>query len=89
MRLWIRKKVLNFLNSPELYNKLSIVPTDVEKLYSEGLSVRVYSATGGTVVEFRRYDNHKDKQHNKLYVISSEQNFSEQFSKIVSMEMIR
>lgn len=55
----------------------------------DGVNIRVYGATGGQIVEFRKYDKHGDRNNTKLYVIPTEQNFVESFSKIVSMEMIR
>jgi len=58
-------------------------------LAAEGLNVTIYGATGGQIVEFRRYDNKRDRNDSKVYVIPTEQNFVESFSKIVSMEMIR
>ena len=55
----------------------------------EGLQIRLYGATGGQIVEFRKYDRHKDRTDCKLYVITAEQNFSEELAKIVSLEMLR
>lgn len=55
----------------------------------EGLNIRLYGATGGHIVEFRKYDRHKDRTDNRLYIINSEQNFSEQFAKVVTLEMFR
>lgn len=59
------------------------------RLDAEGMNIRLFSATGGTIVEFRRYDRIKDRADNKMYVIPTEHNFSEQFSKIVNIEMLR
>lgn len=56
---------------------------------ADGMNIRIFGATGGTIVEFRRYDRGKDRHDNKMYVIPTEQNFNEQFAKIVSMEMMR
>ena len=56
---------------------------------SDSMDIRIYGATGGQVIEFRRYDRHKDRTDNKLYVIPAEQNYTESFSKIVNMEMLR
>jgi hypothetical protein len=56
---------------------------------AEGLNVTIYGATGGQIVEFRKYNNKIDRNESKVYVIPTEQNFVESFSKIVSMEMIR
>jgi hypothetical protein len=55
----------------------------------DGLHIRLYGATGGQIVEFRKYDRHKDRSDCKLYVINAEQNFSEELAKIVSLEMLR
>jgi hypothetical protein len=55
----------------------------------DGLSIRLYGATGGQIVEFRKYDKNKDRTDVRLYVINAEQNFSEELSKIVSLEMLR
>jgi hypothetical protein len=56
---------------------------------AEGLNVTIYGATGGQIVEFRKYDIKRDRNDSKVYVIPTEQNFIESFSKIVSMEMMR
>ena len=56
---------------------------------SEGMNIRVFNATGGTIVEFRRYDRIKDRSDNKMYVIPAGEEFSEKFAKIISMEMMR
>jgi hypothetical protein len=66
-----------------------LIPVEEPSLICEGMSIRLFGATGGTIVEFRRYDTHKDRTNNKMYVIPTEQNFNEQFTKIVSMEMLR
>ena len=55
----------------------------------DGLSIRLYGATGGQIVEFRKYNRQKDHTDVKLYVVNAEQNFSEELSKIVSLEMLR
>ena len=55
----------------------------------DGLTIRLYGATGGQIVEFRKYNRQKDHTDVKLYVINAEQNFSEELSKIVSLEMLR
>lgn len=56
---------------------------------SDGMNIQLFNATGGTIVQFRRYDRLKDRSDNRLYIISADENFSEKFAKIVSMEMIR
>ena len=56
---------------------------------SDGMNIRVWSATGGHIVEFRKYDIQKDRNDNKMYIIPADQNFSESLTKIISLEMLR
>ena len=74
-------------NSPASPSRL--IQIDEPSLNSDGMNIRVFGATGGTIIEFRRYDRNKDRTDNKMYVIPTEQNFNEQFSRIVSLEMVR
>lgn len=89
MKSWLRKKMWNFLHSggPEVATNTLIVSDN--RLQSDGMNISVYNATGGTILEFRRYDRVKDRNDNKMYVIPAGEEFSERFAKIVSMEMIR
>lgn len=49
----------------------------------------VYVANGGRVVETRRYDRHKDRHTNGLYVITSDQDFGREIDKIITMESLK
>jgi hypothetical protein len=49
----------------------------------------VYNANGGRVVETRRYDRQKDRHHQGLYIITSDQEFGREIDKIVTMEALR
>lgn len=91
---WFDRKCEDAWKRKQASQQLEVIgPSPVRmsepQLDADGLNIRIYSATGGNIVEFRRYDMMKDRHHTKMYVISSEENFSEQFSKIVTMEMIR
>jgi hypothetical protein len=46
-------------------------------------------ASGGTIISTRRYDNRKDRADGDLYIITDDQNLSEEVGKIVSMEMLK
>ena len=56
---------------------------------SDGMNIKVWTATGGHIVEFRRYDHKIDRHDNRMYIISADQNFSESLTKIISLEMYR
>ena len=49
----------------------------------------VYNASGGRVIETRRYDRHKDRSINGLYIITSEQDFGREIDKIITMEALK
>jgi hypothetical protein len=49
----------------------------------------LYNATGGTVVELRSYDESKDRNHNVLYVISSDKDLGQELGHIVTMEALK
>jgi len=86
---WIRKKTWDFLNQNSNKPGAVGIPMPLEKIHSDGINIAIHNATGGTIVEFRSYNRPLDQPSNKLYVIPSDQNFSEQFVKIVTMEMMR
>jgi CRISPR/Cas system CSM-associated protein Csm4 (group 5 of RAMP superfamily) len=49
----------------------------------------VYSASGGRVVETRRYDKKTDRSNNGLYIIANDQDFGHEIDKIITMEALR
>ena len=58
-------------------------------LDSHGLSLNIYGADGGTVLEFRHYDMAKDRSDFALHVISQNENFEERVAQAITMEMLR
>ena len=85
--MWLQRRLdsatLSDRPSPVAVNEISNSPS------VDGMNIRVWAATGGHIVEFRKYDEYKDRNTNKMYIIGADQNFSESLSKIVSMEMLR
>jgi hypothetical protein len=49
----------------------------------------VYNASGGRVVETRRYDKKTDRHTNGLYVINNDVDFGKEIDKIITMESLR
>ena len=58
-------------------------------LDSNGLSLNIYGADGGTVLEFRHYDMSRDHSNFALHVISQDENFEERVAGAITMEMMR
>ena len=49
----------------------------------------VYNASGGRVVETRRYDRLKDRSNSGLYIITNDQDFGKEIDKIITMEALK
>jgi hypothetical protein len=53
------------------------------------LHFKVFSAVGGKVVEFRRYDRRSDRNDSTTYIITNDQDFGDRISKIATMEQLK
>lgn len=53
------------------------------------LNFRVYSAIGGRIVEFRRYDRARGNHETAIYIITEDQNFGERIAKIATIENLK
>jgi hypothetical protein len=53
------------------------------------LQFKVYSAVGGKVVEFNRYDPKTDRNDRQVYIIGKDEDFGEKIAKISMLEVLR
>jgi len=53
------------------------------------LQFKVYSAVGGKVVEFNRYDPKSDRTDRQIYIIGKDEDFGEKIAKISTLEALR
>ena len=53
------------------------------------LNFKVYSAIGGKIVEFTRYDRKSDRHDHQVYIINQDQDFGERIAKISTMEILK
>lgn len=58
-------------------------------LNSRGVQFTLFSATGGTVIELREYNENTDRLNNVLYVISSDKDLGQELGHIVTMEALK
>ena len=68
--------------------RLSVGPTSIDQP-ERALQFTVYVASGGRVVETRRYDRKTDRSTNGLYVITNDADFGKEIDKIITMESLR
>ena len=53
------------------------------------LQFKIYSAIGGKVVEFSRYDRQKDRSFHDIYIIGKDEDFGEKIAKIAMLENLK
>lgn len=53
------------------------------------LHFKVYSAIGGKIVEFSRYDRRSDRHDHQTYIITQDQDFGERIAKIATLENLK
>ena len=53
------------------------------------LQFKVYSAVGGKIVEFSRYDPKSDRTDRQIYIIGKDEDFGEKIAKISTLEVLR
>ena len=88
MKLTFKQRIRNWLNSNEYEQDIpQLVESD--RLSSEGMRLQIYKASGGYVIETRSYDNHKDRHHTNMHVITEEQDLGDALGKIVMMEALK
>lgn len=90
---WLKRKLRNWLMQEEkLSFKASVVARDDnfnELSSNKSLNFKVYPASGGRVIETRRYDEHKDRTHYGLYIITNDQDLGPEIDKIITMESLK
>jgi hypothetical protein len=93
---WLKLKFRDWINSAQdIYETSSrqnrLVSSVEEKSISDDpvLNFKVYSAVGGKVVEFRRYDRKSDRNDSTTYIITNDQDFGERIAKIATMENLK
>jgi len=93
---WLKRKLRNWVDDAREYPDLHIGTVtssrNVEAQMCDAepiLNFRVFSAVGGQVVEFRRYDRKTDRSDTSTYIIHKEDDFGEKISKIANLELLK
>lgn len=91
---FFKRWLLNQLKSGQEYeaaNQISVLGREGPSIDQPERAIQftVYTASGGRVVETRRYDRYKDRNHYGLYIITSDQDFGKEVDKIITMESLK
>ena len=73
--------------SPKAIGSNSVSTRDVNS--DPTLQFKIYTAIGGKVVEFSRYDRQKDRHFHDIYIIGKNEDFGEKIAKISTLEALR
>ena len=70
-------------------NDICIDEDSIQLSRDRSLKFEVHSASGGRVVQTRRYDSQKDRHFENLYIITNDQEFCREIDKIITMEFLK
>ena len=93
---WLKRKVIKWVredwDSVNKESSVGIRSRDFDATpYEEDpiLNFRVFSAVGGQVVEFRRYDRKTDRSESTTYIIHKDDDFGDKIAKVANLEMLK
>jgi len=95
MKNWLRRKMHNFIFPQDeiqsTSNKVSRngIAVEGDSLGTDPMRLSIYRANGGTVVETRVYDRHKDRNQTQLHIVSHDDDLGHSLAKIITMESLR
>lgn len=90
MKLTLKQRLGQWLLANN--NKDRIIDIDEDSIdirQSTSIRFEVHNASGGRIVQTRRYDERKDRNFENLYIITGDKNFGEEIDKILTMEALR
>jgi len=76
-------------NDTNAVDLLTPMPGRCEVDTDPHMNFKIFGATGGYILEFRRYDKRTENYNGNLYVIPKEEDVGERVARIVNMEMMK
>jgi hypothetical protein len=93
---WLKRKLRDWVREADNeYSRgekgILVSSRDVEAVPENDpvITFRIYSATNGKILEFRRYDRKTDRNDNSTYIIEKDREIGEYVSKCLSLEMLK
>lgn len=78
-----------FDESNQATEYISVDEESVQLDRSSSVRFTIHQASGGRIVQTRRYDEIKDRHIDNLYIITNEMEFGREIDKIITMEALR
>jgi hypothetical protein len=76
-------------NEAEAINGITIDEDSIQLSRDKSIRFEIHPASGGQIVQTRRYDSQKDRHIENLYIITSDMDFGREIDKIITMEALR
>ena len=95
---WLKRKVIQWVREDwdAEYEKNRDVGIAISSRDSEHsvdadpvLTFRIYSAVNGKILEFRRWDQKADRNHNSTYLIPKDEDIGDYVNKCLNLELLR
>jgi hypothetical protein len=93
--MWDNKDKYNHYIEEDIYvsrgrgmNQIAVA--DVESTgWEDGLRINVKKVIGGFIVSFRSYDRKTDRNNERHYIITDEQEFEKELGKMITLESMK
>ena len=84
---WFQKQAKKaWETSQEENNLIHLKPVGMgssNRIDANGINMKLHVANGGYIVEFHRYDDHKDRAFNELHVINDGEDLGQRLSEVI------
>jgi len=84
---WFNRKIHNALSEGRIISETTA--PNSSRLNSNGMNFSVHKANGGFIIEYHYYDRHRDRNENKLHIVTEDKDLGEELGKIISFETLR
>lgn len=89
MKLTFKQKLRNWLMNDYSNESPEVVPDSGPNFDADPLRIHIYKASGGFVVETRKYDRRKDENNVSMNIITDDKDLGEELGRIITMETLR
>ena len=90
MKLTFKQRIRNWLmNEDDEYSQGISIDEDGPDLDSQSFRLKIYGASGGTIIETTKYDRKNDENRHSLYVVTEDKDLGQELAKIITMEQLR
>ena len=93
---WLKRRLRRWLDNDEaiqIDTSIKLASNSISAGRDVGsdptLQFKIYSAIGGKVVEFSRYDRQKDRHFHDIYIIGKDEDFGAKIAKIAMLETLK